>query len=119
MGFGPASIASTTAMDIMAPGAPGLTIFQTNNSGGNIEIVRPTTDSDGTPITGLTGYKSVVLPIDGTAMAAFTVDQAAAEANAQVAVTPVGASDPTVVPWSVNAGFGPYSVICAATDEPL
>lgn len=61
MSFGPVTIAMLETMDIQAPGAPGLAARQVSNSEGKFTLTPPTTDADGSPLTGLTFRQVAVI----------------------------------------------------------
>lgn len=89
MGFGSISITPNTliANDISEPGSTLLTIEQLSNTSGRLMCPAPTVDSDGSPLTGITGGQALVLPM--TAEAAIELglhndwEAAAAVAGAQ------------------------------------
>lgn len=61
MSFGNVAIAGLATVDVQAPGAPGLSARQVSNSAGEFEVIAPTVDADGSPLTGVTFAQVVAL----------------------------------------------------------
>ncbi|MBK9120391.1 MAG: hypothetical protein IPM18_12435 [Phycisphaerales bacterium] len=64
MSFGPVTIFTVDTMGVQAPGAPGLTAVQLSNRASEFTLTPPTTDADGSPLSGLTFGQAVVIQAD-------------------------------------------------------
>jgi uncharacterized protein (TIGR03437 family) len=61
-------------MDVQAPGAPALTAQQISNRQGEFTLTPPTTDADGSPLSGLTFGQAVVIQADAATAELFRND---------------------------------------------
>ena len=69
MGFGPINVISLDAVDMVSPGAPGLSASQVNNLIIKASVTIPTVDSDGNSISGI--QKVIVGMVVGDAVNVF------------------------------------------------
>lgn len=118
MGFGPVTIATAETLDISAPGAPGLAIQQNNNTVGSFTLTPPTTDSDGSPLTGLTFAQAVVIQASADEAEVYRADfEGAMAANgAQLFTMPLGNGEAVSQAFAIAQPGKPYSVLARCSD---
>lgn len=120
MSFGPVTIQSVETVDMQAPGAPGLSVQQTSNQVGEFVLTPPTTDADGSPLSGLTFAQAVVIQADADLAEAFRSDfDGALQFNgAQVFELDVMVGMPVAQQFAIGEPGKPYSVLARVADHP-
>lgn len=120
MGFGPTTIATLDTLDIQAPGAPGLSVQQISNSAGEFTFTPPSTDADGSPLSGLTYGQAVVIQADAPEAEMYRQNfEAATQFNgAQVFEFDLVPDVPVTKRFNIAEPGRPYSVIARAADHP-
>lgn len=118
--FGPATIANLDTHDVTAPGAPALVAAQVDNHRGTFTFTPPAVDADGSPLTGLTLGRVIVIQADAPTTEGFGShpEDAALYPGAQVLTFPLdaGGSSPVTMTFDIQAGQ-PYGLIAQATDD--
>ena len=119
MSFGPVTIAALDTMDVQAPGAPGLSARQVSNQQGEFTLTPPTTDADGSPLSGLTFGQVAVIQADaGTAEAYRNEFEAVLQFNgAQVFEIDLTDGEPVTQPFAIAEPGRPYSVLARVADH--
>jgi len=120
MSFGPVTIVTLDTMDVQAPGAPGLTAQQTSNHQGQFTLTPPTTDADGSPLSGLTFGQAVVIQADAETAELYRNDfEAALQFNgAQVFEVDPADGAPATREFAIAEPGRPYSILARAADHP-
>jgi hypothetical protein len=120
MSFGPVTIVSLDTMDVQAPGAPGLTAQQISNRQGEFTLTPPTTDADGSPLSGLTFGQAVVIQADAATAELFRNDfESARQFNgAQVFELDLADGQPQTREFAIAAPGQPYSILARVADHP-
>lgn len=120
MSFGPVTIATLETMDVQAPGAPGLSARQVSNGEGEFTLTPPTTDADGSPLSGLTFGQSVVIQADAATAELYRTDfEAALQFNgAQVFEVDLANGEPVTRVFAIAEPGRPYSVLARVADHP-
>lgn len=120
MGFGPITIATIETSDISAPGAPLLSAQQTSNTAGTFTLTPPTTDADGSPLTGLTFGQAVVIQADAITAEMFRADFAGAQAfnGAQLFEFDITDGAAVTQPFAIAEPGKPYSILARVADHP-
>ena len=121
MGFSQVTSGTTDTADLKAPGAPGVGIEQTSNTGGVIEVTAPNFDADGGTLTGVVFGESIVLQADGDRAALLSADFTAARQipGAQYQIfdlAPGGVFAGTFVIAPRDLGK-PYSILARCADH--
>lgn len=123
MGFGPVAAASVDLVDVQAPGAPGLSIVQKSNTGGDFTFANPSADADGSPLTGLTFGQAVVLVATDEEIEGYKTNFEAGQAHPgaqNFTLDLVAGGDPIVTPYTIDPSMvGKRAwVIGRAADHP-
>jgi len=120
MSFGPVTIATLDTVDMQAPGAPGLSAQQILNQLGEFVLTPPTTDADGSPLTGLTFAQAVVIQADADVAELFRNDfEGAMQFNgAKVFEIELAEGMPVTQPFAIGEPGKPYSVLARVADHP-
>ncbi len=119
MSFGPVTIATLETMDVQAPGAPGLSARQVSNQQGEFTLTPPTTDADGSPLSGLTFGQVAVIQADAQAAESYRNDfDAVLQANgAQVFEIDLASGEPVTQAFAIGQPGRPYSVLARVADH--
>ncbi len=119
MSFGPVTIATLDTMDVQAPGAPGLSARQVSNGRGEFTLTPPTTDADGTPLSGLTFGQAVVIQADAETAELYRNDfDAALQFNgAQVFEVDLNDGVPVTREFVIAEPGRPYSILARVADH--
>jgi hypothetical protein len=119
MAFGPTTIATLDTMDIQAPGAPGLSARQISNHQGELTLTPPTTDADGSPLSGLTFGQAVVIQADAATAELYRNDfDAALQFNgAQVFELDLVDGEPLTREFTISEPGRPYSILARVADH--
>ena len=119
MSFGPVTISTLDTMDVQAPGSPGLAAQQISNSRGEFTLTPPTTDADGSPLTGLTFGQAVVIQADADTAELFRNDfEGALQFNgAQVFEVDLEDAEPVTREFVIAEPGRPYSVLARVADH--
>lgn len=119
MSFGPVTVATLETMDVQAPGAPGLSARQISNGRGEFTLTPPTTDADGSPLTGLTFGQAVVIQADADMAELYRNDfDAALQFNGAQVFEVDLVEDESVTREFVIAEPGrPYSILARVADH--
>jgi len=119
MSFGPVTIATLDTMDIQAPGAPGLSARQISNHQGEFTLTPPTTDADGSPLSGLTFGQAVVIQADLPTAELYRNDfEAALQFNgAQVFELDLADGVPVTREFAIAEPGRPYSILARVADH--
>ena len=119
MSFGPVTIATLDTMDVQAPGAPGLSARQISNGRGEFTLTPPTTDADGSPLSGLTFDQAVVIQADAETAELYRNDfEAALQFNgAQVFEIDLVDGEPATREFVIAEPGRPYSILARVADH--
>lgn len=119
MSFGPVTIATLDTMDVQAPGAPGLSARQISNGRGEFTLTPPTTDADGSPLSGLTFGQAVVIQADAEMAELYRNDfEAALQFNgAQVFEIDLVDGEPATREFVIAEPGRPYSILARVADH--
>ena len=119
MSFGPVTIVTVDTMDVQAPGAPGLTAVQLSNRQGEFTLTPPTTDADGSPLSGLTFGQAVVIQADAATAELYRNDfEAALQFNgAQVFEIDLAEGEPVTREFAIAEPGRPYSILARVADH--
>lgn len=119
MSFGPVTISTLDTMDIQAPGAPGLAARQVSNHEGEFTLTPPTTDADGSPLTGLTFGQAVVIQADAETAELYRDEfETVLQFNgAQVFELDLVEGEPVTQAFVIAEPGRPYSVLARAADH--
>jgi hypothetical protein len=119
MSFGPVTIATLDTMDVQAPGAPGLAARQVSNRAGEFTLTPPTTDADGSPLTGLTFGQAVVIQADAETAELYRDDfDTALQFNgAQVFELDLVEDEPVTREFVIAEPGRPYSILARVADH--
>jgi hypothetical protein len=119
MSFGPVTIFTLDTLDVQAPGAPGLTAQQISNRQGEFTLTPPTTDADGSPLSGLTFGQAVVIQADAPTAELFRNDfESALQFNgAQVFELDLADGAPVTREFAIAEPGRPYSVLARVADH--
>jgi hypothetical protein len=119
MSFGPVTIATLDTMDVQAPGAPGLAARQISNGRGEFTLTPPTTDADGSPLSGLTFGQAVVMRADAATAELYRNDfEAALQFNgAQVFGIDLDDGEPATREFVIAEPGRPYSILARVADH--
>jgi len=120
MSFGPVTIATLDTMDVQAPGAPGLSARQISNGRGEFTLTPPTTDADGSPLSGLTFGQAVVIQADADTTELYRNEfEAALQFNgAQVFELDLVEEEPATREFVIAEPGRPYSILARVADHP-
>jgi len=120
MSFGPVTIVTVDTLDVQAPGAPGLTAQQISNHQGEFTLTPPTTDADGSPLSGLTFGQAVVIQADAPTAELFRNDfESALQFNgAQVFELDLADGAPVTREFAIAEPGRPYSILARVADHP-
>ena len=120
MSFGPVTIFTVDTMDVQAPGAPGLTAVQLSNRAGEFTLTPPTTDADGSPLSGLTFGQAAVIQADAATAELYRNDfEAAMQFNgAQVFELDLAEGEPVTREFVIAEPGRPYSILARVADHP-
>lgn len=113
---GPISRGTLETIDIVAPAGVAVSAFQVDNQLGAADMVLPTVDSDGSPLTGLSRLTLVTSPLE----LPLTHDEilAAPGANVQtVAITPADAGSNRSLQFPLYGIGAPVFYACWASDD--
>jgi hypothetical protein len=119
MSFGPTTIATLNTLDVQAPGAPGLAARQVSNAAGEFTLTPPTTDADGSPLSGLTFGQVVAIQADAEVAEAYRNDfDAARQFNgAQVFELDLADGQPQTRSFAITTPGQPYSLLARVADH--
>lgn len=119
MSFGPVTVATLDTMDVQAPGAPGLSARQISNGRGEFTLTPPTTDADGSPLSGLTFGQAVVMQADAETAELYRNDfEAAKQFNgAQVFEIDLDDGEPATREFVIAEPGRPYSILARVADH--
>ena len=119
MSFGPVTIATLDTMDVQAPGAPGLAARQISNREGEFTLTPPTTDADGSPLSGLTFGQAVVIQADAATAELYRNEfDAALQSNgAQVFEIDLADGAPVTRSFAIAEPGRPYSILARVADH--
>jgi len=119
MSFGPVTVATLDTMDVQAPGAPGLSARQISNTRGEFTLTPPTTDADGSPLTGLTFGQALLIQADADTAELYRDDfDAAIQFNGAQVFEVDLVEDESVTREFVIAEPGrPYSILAHVADH--
>ena len=119
MSFGPVTIATLATMDVQAPGAPGLSARQISNRAGEFTLTPPTTDADGSPLSGLTFGQAVVIQADAATAELYRNDfEAALQFNgAQVFELDLADGVTVTREFTIAESGRPYSILARVADH--
>ncbi|HPM24278.1 MAG TPA: hypothetical protein PLP66_10270 [Phycisphaerae bacterium] len=120
MSFGPVTIVTVDTLDVQAPGAPGLTAQQISNHQGEFTLTPPTTDADGSPLSGLTFGQAVVIQADAPTAELFRNDfESALQFNgAQVFELDLADGAPQAREFAIAEPGRLYSILARVADHP-
>ena len=119
MSFGPVTIATLDTMDVQAPGAPGLSARQLSNGRGEFTLTPPTTDADGSPLSGLTFGQAVVIQADAATAELYRndFDPALLFNGAQVFEMDLDDGEPAMREFVIAEPGRPYSILARVADH--
>ncbi len=119
MSFGPVTIVTLDTLDVQAPGAPGLSARQISNHAGDFTLTPPTTDADGSPLSGLTFGQAVVVQADAATAELYRNDfEAALQFNgAQVFELDLADGAPVTREFAIAEPGRPYSILARVADH--
>ena len=119
MAFGPVTIATLETLDVQAPGAPGLAARQVSNQEGEFTLTPPSTDADGSPLSGLTFGQVAVIQADADTAELYRNDfDAVLQFNGvQVFEVDLVPDVPVTRSFVISEPGKPYSILARVADH--
>lgn len=120
MSFGPVTIATLETLDVQAPGAPGLAARQVSNHEGEFTLTPPSTDADGSPLSGLTFGQAAVIQADADTAELYRNDfEVVLQFNGvQVFEVDLVPDVPVTRSFAISEPGKPYSILARVADHP-